>query len=93
MKQELTKEQKKHLKSIQWLYTGPRQSGRSTLLAYVLIDTVLKTGQEIRIIDHYSSRMADKMLAGIIQSIIETDELPLEISNISLSLKPKLTNK
>ena len=81
MKIKLTPEQKKHLKSLQWLFMGARRTGRSTLLAYVLIETVLKTGQEMRIIDHYPSKQADNYLAEIIQLIIKENELPLEITN------------
>jgi hypothetical protein len=88
MKIKLTNEQKKHLKSIQWLYMGARKSGRTTLLAYVLIQTVLVTGQEMRIVDHYPDIRADKNLADIIDLIIKENELPLEITQSGLKLRP-----
>lgn len=86
---QLTKEQRKHIKSMQWLFTGSRGSGRTTLLAYVLIDAVLCTGQEMRIIDHVPSRTADMHLANLIDMIVSKNELPLEISFSSLILKKK----
>ena len=91
IKLNLTKEQKKHLKSLQWLYMGDRASGRTTLLAYVLIETVITTGQEMRIIDHYPSRHADMNLAQIINLIVLENKLPLKISLSKLSLAPLST--
>ena len=90
MKIKLTAEQKKHLKSIQWLYAGARGSGRTTLLAYALIDAVLYTGQDMRIIDHYPNRQADMNLASLIDTIIKGDDLTLEISKEGLILKSKI---
>lgn len=83
----LTKEQKKHLKSLQWLFMGQRASGRTTLLAYVLIETVLKTGREMRIFDHHPEVRADVYLANVIDLIIKENKLPLEVSRRSLILR------
>lgn len=91
MKIKLTKEQKKHLKSLQWLFQGARASGRTTLLAYVLIDTVLKTGQTMRIIDHHPNRMADRFLADIIVRIICEESLPLTVNNTTMTLTPLIS--
>ena len=84
---KLTKEQKKYLKAIQWLYNGPRASGRTTLLAYVLIGMVIETGQDMRIVDHYPSVHSDRHLAEMIQHLIEDNHLPLEITYSRLMLK------
>lgn len=89
MKIKLTKEQKKHFKSLTWLFLGPRQSGRTTLLAYVLIDTVMATGQKMRIIDHHPTKHADAHLAYIIDIIIKENELPLKISRMGEFLELK----
>lgn len=86
MKIKLTKEQKKHIESIRWLYSAPRCSGRTTLLAYVLIECVMETGEKMRIIDHHSSRQADMYLASIIHNLIQENELPLKIDNNGLYL-------
>ena len=87
IKFKLTKEQKKHLNSILWLYQGARATGRTTMLAYVLIDTVLKTGQHLRILDHHPSVRADRNLAEIIDQIIKMEKLPLKISHLDLTLR------
>jgi len=70
MKFELTKEQNKHVQSLQWLFTGPRGSGRTTLLAYVLIQTVLETGVSQRIVDNNPDKRAEQLLAREIEVII-----------------------
>lgn len=77
---KLTTEQKKHIDSIRWLFKGAFGSGRTTLLAYVLIETVLETGQTMRIQDHHPSKMADLRLAGTIDQIIQREKLPLMVN-------------
>lgn len=86
---KLNKEQTKHLKSLQWLYMGTRASGRSTLLAYVLIETVLKTGISQRIIDHHPSVHTDRYLQDTIGRIIEAYKLPLKINRMRMLLERK----
>lgn len=81
MKIILSPEQRKHFKSLTWLFLGPRQSGRTTLLAHVLIDVVMVSGQRVRIIDHHPTKEADRHLARLIDTIIEVNKLPLRISN------------
>lgn len=86
---EFTKEKKKHLDSLRWLYMGPRASGRTTLLAYVLIETVLKTKVSQRITDHFGNVQSDMYLARVIERLIEEGNLPLYVnkSRIVLELK------
>ena len=88
MKIKLTKEQKKHLKSIQWLLDPicNRRSGRTTLLAYVLIDIVLSTKMTVTLKDHYPNRMADLVLKKTVEQIIQENELPLKINHSCLEL-------
>ncbi len=92
MKFTITKEQRKHLKSIQWLLgENNRQQGRSLLLAFVYVTEALK-GRTIKIIDHAyittgAGHWANKMLADEIQRIIEMDKIPLKIIWSTLELK------
>ncbi len=87
MKTVLTEEQRKHLPSLQWLYMGQRGSGRTTLLAHVLIQTVLETGMKQRIVDHYPYKRADGLLAREIEVIIGENNLPLKVNRVSLTLE------
>ncbi|RJQ33865.1 hypothetical protein C4568_03630 [Candidatus Parcubacteria bacterium] len=89
IKLTLTKEQKKYLPALQWLYTGERASGRSTLIAYALIETVLRTGQSQRIIDHHPSTHSDMFLARTIEALLEENKLPLKVNRSTLMLVPK----
>ncbi len=89
MEIKLTKEQQKHVKTLRWLYSGPRGSGRTMLLAYMMIEAVLTTKQEMRIIDHHPQIHADVYLSRIIADIIDKNELPLEVSRSQLRLKYK----
>jgi len=91
MKFELTKEQNKHVQSLQWLFTGPRGSGRTTLLAYVLIQTVLETGVSQRIVDHHPDKRADQLLAREIEVIIGENDLPLAVNRVALTLSMRAT--
>lgn len=85
----LNTKQKKHLKSIQWLYGDDRGSGRTTLLAYVFIDKVLSTGEPMRIVDHHPHIRSNINLADIIESAIHEHTLPLEVLRHDLILKIK----
>ena len=96
IKLTINKEQRKHLESIQWLFSeGNRQQGRSLLLAYVYINEALK-GREVVIIDHAyvtsgTGYFGNKRLAEMIWKIIRKNELPLEIIWSRLVLKKHLT--
>ena len=83
----LDKEQKKHLKTIKWLMNGPRQTGRSTVIAYALIESVLQRQHSIPIRDHYPNNNADHLLARRIQELIVDNDLPLVVSIPSLTLR------
>lgn len=98
---KLTKEQKKHLKSIQWLLSSKpkdRRSGRSMLLAYVYILEALnqKEYRKIEIIDHpfivYGdlAKYTNKFLANYINEIIKENNLPLQIKWSTLRLFKKV---
>ena len=51
----LTKEQRKHYKSIQWLFNGPRGQGKTVLLCLVLLEKAADfPGEWIKIIDHHN---------------------------------------
>ncbi len=88
---KITKEQKKHLKSITWLFNdNNRREGRGLLLAYVYIQEALK-GNKVTIIDHAyittsAGYRANRMLADYIETIIKDNELPLKINETNLTL-------
>ena len=88
IKLNLTKEQTKHIKTLLWLYDeiGNRRTGRTTLIAYALIFSVLKDKKTRRIIDHFSSQQADNLLKPIICEIIEHNKLPLKVIHSTLEL-------
>ena len=51
---KLSKEQAKHLDSLRWLFgEGPRCSGRTYLLACVLIEQAIETDRDIKLLDHH----------------------------------------
>lgn len=95
IKFKLTKIQKKHFKSIQWLLSediSDRRSGRSFLLASLYIDHVLKNKLEIKIIDHAyittgAGYRANKMLTTYIEEIIKINDLPIKIDHTVLTMK------
>ena len=95
IKFELTKEQKKHIKSIDWLFSEDRRrEGRTFLLAYIYIKNALE-GRTITIIDHYyitngAGYRANKILASIIDEIIVLNKLPLRINWTNLTLTKHL---
>jgi len=66
-----------------------RKTGRSTADAFRLIsDAILHPDKPIRIVDHYGSHEANKMLANIICDIIEKTGLKyLTINQATLTLK------
>jgi len=65
-----------------------RRTGRSTAYAFRLIsEAILHPSQPIRIIDHYGTHEANKMLAQMIMNIIEQTGLNyLEINIATLTL-------
>lgn len=65
-----------------------RRTGRSTAYALRLIsDAILQPGQPIRIIDHYGTHEANRMLATMIMDIIEKTGLQyLTINRANLTL-------
>jgi len=65
-----------------------RRTGRSTAYAFKLIsEAIFHPGQPIRIIDHYGTHEANKMLAQMIMRIIEQTGLNyLEINKATLTL-------
>ena len=91
IKFELTKEQKKHIKSIDWLFSEDRRrEGRTFLLAYIYIKMALE-GRKITIIDHAyittgAGYRANKMLADVIYEIILLNKLPLKVNFTNLTL-------
>ncbi len=87
---KITTEQKKHLKSIQWLLGDKRGSGRTELLAYIYIIKALE-GKRVRMIDHAfitsdGGYKANKMLADYVTHFITENELPLKIEWSTLIL-------
>lgn len=85
----LTKEQRKHFETLLWLYDegGNRRTGRTTLIAYALIVSVLKDKRTRRIVDHFNSRRADiDVLLPIIFETIKQNRLPLKIFYPTLEL-------
>ena len=89
---KLTPEQRKHLNSIEWLFSEDnRQQGRSFLLAYIFIAEALK-GKTIKIVDHAyithgGTFIMSKHLADRIDEIIKNNHLPLKIDWSTLELK------
>lgn len=74
MKIELTKEQKKHLESLEWLINGNRNSGRTYLLAITFIRRAIDNpGMWIQIFDHYPTQQAKEHLLDLIKMIICQD--------------------
>lgn len=68
---ELTKEQKKHLKSIQWLLSGPRACGKTFLLAIAIIEQCKnQEGIKFRILNHNNNHNGIKEMAMIVTDII-----------------------
>jgi len=65
-----------------------RRTGRSTAYAFRLIsDAILHPGKPIRIVDHYGTHEANKMLAQMILQIIEQTGLQyLKINQASCTL-------
>jgi hypothetical protein len=65
-----------------------RRTGRSTAYAFRIIsDSILHPGKPIRIIDHYGTHEANKMLSWMIECIIEQTGLKyLKINNATLTL-------
>ena len=65
-----------------------RKTGRSTAYAFRLIsDAILHPGKPIRIVDHYGTHEANKMLAQMILQIIkQTDLQYLKINQASCTL-------
>jgi hypothetical protein len=65
-----------------------RRTGRSTAYAFRLIsEAILHPGKPIRIIDHYGTHEANKMLAKMILDIIEKTGLKfLRINQATLTL-------
>lgn len=65
-----------------------RKTGRSTAYAFRLIsEAILHPGKPIRIIDHYGTHEANRMLAKMIFDIIKKTGLQyLTINNASLTL-------
>lgn len=54
LKLTLTPEQQEHYKSIEWLYGEARRSGRTVLLAVIIIEHAMENlNQPIYMIDHY----------------------------------------
>jgi hypothetical protein len=94
IKLQFTPIQKKHLKSIEWLFSeGNRAEGRTTLLAYIYIQKALK-GYRITIIDHSFITLetgypGNRYLAKKIEDIIHDNNLPLEIEKTTFILKLK----
>jgi hypothetical protein len=91
MKIKLTKEQNKHYESIKWLFSGARGSGRTTLLAYALIENVLEARCQRRIFDHYGDTRADMNLMNLIEQLVIKYALPIKIdhSRITMSFNEK----
>jgi len=87
---KLTTIQKKHLKTLLWLYDeniNNRQTGRTTLIAYALIVSVLKDHRTRKIVDHLNLVIADvKILKPIIVRIIEENNLPLKVIHSTIEL-------
>ena len=87
---ELTKKQKKYLEAFLWLYNEDiknRRTGRTTLIAYALIVSVLKDKRTRRITDHLNILIADyEILKPRIERIIEENNLPLKVIHSTLEL-------
>jgi hypothetical protein len=66
-----------------------RRTGRSTALAFRIIsDAILNPNMPIRIIDHYGTHEANRMLANMVSDIIEKTGLQyLTINGANLTLK------
>lgn len=51
----LTVEQQKHLESIDWLFNGPRGSGRTYLVCVTALLNLINGGYESHVIDHHTT--------------------------------------
>jgi hypothetical protein len=73
LKVELSKEQKKHYKSIKWLLTGvPWRAGRSYLMAVIFIEMAFHSPNEwICIYDHNPHRQSIYFLVHQIEAILD----------------------
>ena len=79
MDYKLTKEQSKHLESIEWLISDQRAVGKSFLLALAFIDKAVNNrGMLIRVFDHFPERQATIRLLCTIENIISQDKKLLE---------------
>lgn len=75
IKIQLTLEQSKHLKSISWLISGPRASGKSTVLALALINHAWQNkNMWIEVFDHIPNIHLKRQIYYMIINLIETDE-------------------
>jgi len=65
-----------------------RRTGRSTAQAFRLIsDAILNPGKPIKIVDHYGTNEANKMLSWMIECVIEQTGLKyLKINKATLTL-------
>lgn len=87
---ELTKLQKKHLKSIQWLLGTNNGSGRTYLLAYVTIENALKRPNiPIHFCDHVHTTYGTTDILWNMHKIareLELKNIFLEIDNFRMAV-------
>ncbi len=78
MKIELTKKQKEHYKSVEWLLNDEsyRREGRSYLMAVCFIQRALRNrGCWVKVFDHFSRHpMTTRFLLDTVVEIVKNDE-------------------
>ena len=66
----LTKLQKEHVNSFRWLISGGRATGRSHLMAFVLLEHAVKNqGEKVTVFDHYPEHHARTNVLELVRAI------------------------
>jgi hypothetical protein len=77
----LTPKQKEYFEAVDWLFNGPRASGRTQLIVVIALIGLLNGGHEGHIIDHHamSHEGTRSYLKSMIYSLANEIQLAIEI--------------
>jgi hypothetical protein len=88
---KLTEIQAMALPSLRWFFFGSRGSGRTTVMAWVLILEAVATGQEISVFDHATPEFGyhtKRNILDVIARIMEDEpHYELTISRVNSSIR------